>query len=73
MKEYIPSNVTEWSAITVLQKHNIGCGFAEVEKLRLPKIVLLLTGTHKRAHFNGMFLLCCSVMCSDFRTVTQLP
>jgi len=46
MKEHIPSNVTEWLAITVLQKYNVGCGFAEVEKLRLV-IVLLLAGTHE--------------------------
>ena len=46
MKGHIPSTVTEWSAITVLQKHNVGCGFAEVEKLRLV-IVLLLAGTHE--------------------------
>lgn len=72
MKESIPSNVTEWLAITVRQKHNEGCGFAEIEKLRLV-IVLLLAGTHEKAHFNGMFLLCCSIMYSHFRMVTQLP
>lgn len=72
MKEYFPSNVTEWSAIPVLQKHKVGCGFAEVEKLRLV-IVLLLAGTYERAHFNGMFLLYCSITCADFRTAMQLP
>lgn len=46
MKGHVPSNVTEWSAITVLQKHNVGGGFAAVEKLRLV-IVLLFAGTHE--------------------------
>lgn len=34
MREYIVSNVTEWLAITLLQKDNTACGCAEVEKLR---------------------------------------
>lgn len=46
MKEYNPSNITEQSAIKVLQKHNVGCGFAEADRLRLV-IVLLLAGTHE--------------------------
>lgn len=43
MREFILSNVTEWLATTLLQKHNIGCGCAEVEKLRFV-FVLLLAG-----------------------------
>lgn len=46
MEGHILSNITEWLASTVLQKNKVGCGFAEVEKLRL-LIVLLLAGTHK--------------------------
>lgn len=72
MKDYIPSKVSERPAIVVLQKRYAGGGFAEAEKLRLVTI-LLLAGTHAWACFNGMFSLCCSTMCSDVRTVTQLP
>lgn len=44
MREHILSNVTEWLAIALLQKHNIGCGCAEVERLRLVFGLLLAGG-----------------------------
>lgn len=44
MREYSLSNVTEWLAITLLQKRNMGCGHAEVEKLRFVFVLLLAGG-----------------------------